>query len=194
MSTRPNADDTSPSFEDLLAPVGLAAFLNRTFRKTYMHIPGDAARGAALFDWDEMNAILNMNIWNAQNLAVIVEGKRAPPGAYCVQRADHSMAPAMCPDPERTMELLRQGASMVMEELANVAPRVAAVAAGIRQALNGHIGANLYYSQREKRAFGAHFDRHEVFAVQVYGEKRWNIYKGRADHPIEHPMFQNISR
>lgn len=28
--------------------------------------------------------------------------------------------------------------------------------------------------------------------MQIYGEKRWTIYRGRADNPIEHPRYYNV--
>jgi hypothetical protein len=66
--------------------------------------------------------------------------------------------------------------------------------AGISTALEGaglgKAQANVYISWQSHKAFHTHYDTHDVWAVQVEGEKIWNIWEGRADYPIAHPAFR----
>ena len=48
---------------------------------------------------------------------------------------------------------------------------------------------NLYFSMASHKAFGPHFDLHDVFAIHFEGEKIWNIYENIEDAPINHPAF-----
>ena len=40
------------------------------------------------------------------------------------------------------------------------------------------------------KAFGPHFDLHDVFAIHFEGEKIWNIYENIENTPINHPAFR----
>ncbi len=46
------------------------------------------------------------------------------------------------------------------------------------------VQANIYLSPPESRGFGIHFDRHDVFVLQLEGAKNWKIY----DSPIPFPL------
>ena len=60
----------------------------------------------------------------------------------------------------------------------------------MEEALGGKVQANLYLSSKRKQGFRAHFDFHDVFAIHVMGEKTWTVFKGMAEHPIKHPVFE----
>jgi predicted DNA-binding ribbon-helix-helix protein len=46
------------------------------------------------------------------------------------------------------------------------------------------VGANIYISPPGKRGFGTHYDRHDVVALQLLGEKLWNVF-GRAERDAD---------
>lgn len=55
------------------------------------------------------------------------------------------------------------------------------------QATLGHrVGANLYVTPRDAQGFGAHFDGHDVFVVQLLGSKSWRLYDAPFSLPLEH--------
>ncbi len=145
-----------------------------------------------MFGWDDFNALLELDVWSGFSLNLLLDGEKAPPAAFCRSVVDRNRVPVMRPDPEKVMGQLRRGASVVLNQIGGVAPAVAATADGVTKALNGHGDANLYYSQKARQAFATHCDRHEVFALQICGEKAWRIYKGRANAPIEHPQFRHM--
>ena len=39
----------------------------------------------------------------------------------------------------------------------------------------------------------SHYDKHDVFAIQVDGEKHWNLYANRADYPILHERYPQLT-
>ena len=87
---------------------------------------------------------------------------------------------------------ITRGASLVLNEVETLHPPIRGIVGAIESALGARASANVYCSWQHHQAFDSHFDRHDVFALQVLGEKRWNIYAGRAEHPIEHAMFHNV--
>ncbi len=167
-------------------------FFNRTLGRQWRLAKGDAARAAAVFGWDDLNHLLGMDVWNASTMTIMLDGQKAPPPAYCSRGANRTRNTDMNTDSEKVKRLIEQGASVVLNDVSSLTPALARTVDEIRRALNGVAAANLYFSQKQRRAFHSHYDRHEVLALQIHGTKTWRIYKGRADAPIEHPRFLNV--
>ena len=168
------------SFAALIAPADPVAFLAQDFGKTWRLLEGDEAKGARVFGWDDLNSLLAMDVWNAQAMTIVLDGQKAPPSAYCVQRPNRLGAPGAYPQRDKVMALLAEGASLVLNDIETLAPRVHAIVDQLQQTFNAKAAANLYYSQRARQGFRSHYDRHEVFALQVHGKKKWRVYQGRA--------------
>jgi hypothetical protein len=47
------------------------------------------------------------------------------------------------------------------------------------------VQANSYYTPRRAQGFAVHHDTHDVFALQVAGEKRWLVYRPRLELPLK---------
>mgnify|MGYP003672855547 CR=1 FL=1 len=183
---------TIRNFEDLIAPLSGQRFMNDYYDRAWLHLPGDAERTEPLMSWNVLNRILGMNIWTNRSLELSLDGQKLPPHAYCDQAADRNHQQTLRPNPEKVMQLAQRGASLVLNEVETLHEPVRAIVAGIETALGARASANVYCSWQHHQAFQSHFDRHDVFALQVLGEKRWNIYRGRTDNPIEHALFHNI--
>jgi ribosomal protein L16 Arg81 hydroxylase len=89
---------------------------------------------------------------------------------------------------------VKRGASLVLNDVDSLTPGLAAISVALEEAGLGKAQANVYVSWQSHKAFPAHYDTHEVWAVQVEGEKSWNIWDGRADWPIPHPAFRAQSQ
>lgn len=180
------------TFAQLIAPLTPDAFFRETFDRRWRLLRGSPEKARAVFDWDDFNALLKMDVWSGFSMNLLLDGKKAPPAAFCRSVVDRNRMQTMRPDPDKVIGLLQRGATIVLNEMGGVSPAVGATVDNALNALNGIGNANLYYSQKARRAFDTHCDRHEVFALQISGEKVWRVYKGRADAPIEHPQFRNI--
>ena len=78
-----------------------------------------------------------------------------------------------------------------MNDVDSLSPGLAGVSEALEGAGLGKAQANVYVSFQSHKAFPAHYDTHDVWAVQVEGEKTWNIWEGRADYPLPHPVFRS---
>lgn len=192
MDSMERATKPPTTFGDFIAPESPAEFFRNIHGKRWAHLQGDPAKAGAIFGWDDLNAILAMDVWNAGTVTLMMDGKRVPAGAYCRQTVNRSKVSGAYPDRARVLALLRDGASLVLNDMSSLAPATQGVLDMLNATLNGRGAANLYYSQQKRRAFHSHYDRHEVFALQVHGRKQWRIYRGRAEDPIEHPRFLNL--
>jgi len=184
--------DPISSLAALLDPVTPEAFRADHLHKQPLHVPGRPTKFAGVLDWADINRMLMMDVWTQQTLQLFVDTNRVPPAAYCANAANRDHQPVLRPDPDKVQDLIGRGATLLLNEIETLAPGVLAVAEILQRDLGAKSAVNLYYSRKERKGFDSHCDRHDVFALQLYGTKRWNIYQGQLDKPIEHAMFQNV--
>lgn len=179
------------TFADLLAPITLDAFFDQYFDKQPLHISGTESKFAGVADFNTLQRLLNMTaIWSSASLQLVLDRNRIPPPAYCEKTVNRDGQEILQPDPDKVMEHLRLGASLVANDIDSLTPEIAKISEILEQSLTVKTQANLYYSWKQRQAFSSHFDTHDVYAVHLVGEKTWRIYKNRMPHPIRHPSFQ----
>ncbi len=177
---------------DLLAPVTPERFFAEFHDRQPLHVRGTPEKFAAVLSWRGLNRLLDMtHAWSSHSLQLYVDGNRIPAEQYCVRATGRDANEAlMQPVVARVQEWVRRGASIVMNDVDSLGPGLAAVSAALEAAGLGKAQGNVYISWQSIKAFPAHYDTHDVWAVQVEGEKTWNVWEGRADWPIAHPVFR----
>lgn len=180
---------------DLLAPMPPEQFFAEYHDKQPLHLKGGAAKFASVLSWRTLNRLLNQTgIWTSHSLKVVLDEKVLPPEQYCIPALSRHATQVMQPLAEKVMDWVRQGASLALNDIDSLTPGLAAVSNVIEAAGLGKAQANCYISWQSHKAFPAHFDTHDVWAVHVEGEKTWNIWEGRADAPIGHPIFRSLGQ
>ncbi len=176
------------SLDELLHPITPDRFFAEFHGRKPLHIPaGDGAGKRALLDWDGFNALLNQSsIWSANSLKLVRDTVAVTPDQYCRHVQTQSGA-VLRPDPAKVAVFLATGASLIAGDAQELTPRLADVSAMLGRAFAAAIGANLYCSFKGVQAFGTHYDLHDVFALQVEGEKVWRLYENRAENPVDFP-------
>jgi ribosomal protein L16 Arg81 hydroxylase len=176
---------------DLLAPMTVEHFMAEHYDRAPAVIRGTPEKFAAVLDWAGINRLLDMtHIWTETSLKLVLDGTPVPPAQYCVKATSRDGLPVLQPVAARVQEWVARGASVVMNDVDSLTPGLAAVSAALEAAGLGKAQANIYISWQSHKAFHAHYDTHDVWAVQVEGEKTWNIWEGRAPWPIAHPLFR----
>lgn len=167
-------------FAAFLAPFDAVAFLREYWGKRPLHITG-RREGPGLMDWAQLNDALGMQShWNEETLKLYINTRAALRENYC-----DVAAPRPAPVNARKVEaLIGLGASLVANSIHKVAPELAAVAHMLERQFLAKAGVNAYCSFKDVRAFQTHFDLHDVFALQVEGEKDWKVYEARAENPV----------
>ncbi|MDA0651655.1 MAG: cupin domain-containing protein [Proteobacteria bacterium] len=146
-------------------------------------------RFSGLFCLADFERLVNQtSIWTPDRLEVFLDTKKVPPQTYYSQLQLHNGLRFRL-EPAALQKLLDSGASLVLNDIDGMTEGLKT----LRKILAGYSGAkvesNLYYSQPRHRAFAIHFDVHEVFACQIAGEKRWQIYQQAHRFPINHLAF-----
>jgi ribosomal protein L16 Arg81 hydroxylase len=182
-----NADMTENirSIADILHPVTPEEFFAEYHDKKPLHIPGTPNKFASVMSWQSLNDMLNMtSVWSGISLQLVVGKKMAPISDYCRPAIGRDNVQSMQPDAARITALLRQGATLVANDVDALNPGLRSLAETLEIALGAKAQANVYCSWQQRQAFDSHFDTHDVYAIHVEGEKIWQIYRTRADRPI----------
>ncbi|MBV8165212.1 MAG: hypothetical protein JO021_00375, partial [Alphaproteobacteria bacterium] len=133
-------------------------------------------------------------IWAGKTLCLALDCQVIPPEAYCRPGRDRAGRLVQVPEPTRVRQWLGRGASVLLNDIDALSPGLRAVSDLIEGALGGRLQINLYCSWRERQAFPSHFDTHDVFALHIAGQKRWTIYRGRSDQPVDHPVWKTLGQ
>ncbi|MEN0076960.1 MAG: cupin domain-containing protein [Paracraurococcus sp.] len=181
----------SMTFAELLAPVTPEQFLAEYHDRKPLHIRGAAAKFAHVLSWRQINRLLDMtHIWSGQSLKLVMDGTPVPTDQYCSRATSRDNDPVQQPVAARVRDWVARGASLVLNDVDSLTPGLAAVSGALEAAGLGKAQANVYISWQSHKAFPTHYDTHDVWAVQVEGEKTWNVWEGRAEWPIAHPAFR----
>ncbi len=183
------------TFAELIHPVTPEEFFAEYHDKKPLYIPGTPDKFASVMSWRTLNDMLNMtSVWSGISLQLMLDKKVVPVADYCRPSIDRNNAQLMQPDATRVTALLRQGASLVANDVDTLSPGLRSVAGALENELGAKAQANVYCSWQQRQAFDSHFDTHDVYAIHLEGEKVWQVYKTRADKPIAHPRYRHYGQ
>ena len=77
---------------------------------------------------------------------------------------------------DKLVRLFADGSTLVLQALHRVWPPVVEFCQQLAAELGHPVQANAYVTPPQNQGFSAHYDVHDVFVLQVEGEKRWRIH------------------
>ena len=78
----------------------------------------------------------------------------------------------------------QQGATIIMPHLHQQDATLGAFCRALETVFCCHLQTNIYLTPPENQGFNIHYDDHDVFVIQISGEKLWRFY----ETPIENPF------
>jgi bifunctional lysine-specific demethylase and histidyl-hydroxylase NO66 len=84
---------------------------------------------------------------------------------------------------DRVLELFLDGHTVVLQGLHRLWPPLIDFAGALTTDLGHPVQVNAYVTPASAQGFSAHYDVHDVFVLQVAGEKRWQIHPPVLDAP-----------
>jgi ribosomal protein L16 Arg81 hydroxylase len=79
---------------------------------------------------------------------------------------------------------LADDASLVLNRIDLYSPIVSDICLQVSRFAKAQASANAYVSFGREPATDVHWDRHDIFAIQLLGEKRWEIFKPTFELPL----------
>jgi hypothetical protein len=93
-------------------------------------------------------------------------------------------------DVERVLAEFEQGATIVFQGLHLNWPPLAEFCRSLEAELGHPVQANAYFTPRSAQGLPVHHDTHDVFSLQVTGEKRWLVYEPAWELPLKHQRYK----
>lgn len=85
---------------------------------------------------------------------------------------------------DKLVGLFADGATMVLQALHRVWPPILQLCQQLAAELGHPVQANAYVTPPQNQGFSNHYDVHDVFVLQIEGEKRWQIHAPVLDAPL----------
>jgi ribosomal protein L16 Arg81 hydroxylase len=133
--------------------------------------------------WDDVNEALYIGEQGPNGIMLHKGGALVPESEYT----------ELCIDIERRRrfvrkdvfhQLLAAGASIIFNRMESFSYPIRALSQELARYVGHDTAANGYISIGGDQAFGNHWDTHDVFAVQLIGQKHWKIYNPTFELPL----------
>jgi bifunctional lysine-specific demethylase and histidyl-hydroxylase NO66 len=85
---------------------------------------------------------------------------------------------------DKLVRLFADGSTLVLQALHRVWPPILEFCQRLATELGHPVQANAYVTPPQNQGFSAHYDVHDVFVLQIEGEKRWRIHPPVLESPL----------
>ncbi len=156
------------TLQKILSPYLIEDFLTNHWTKTALHVTAEKTdKLKSFFSWVDLNDLLNHHRLDGSSLRFSKLG----------QSLSHTG------DRQVWGDRLKQGATLIVDGVHHRIPAVTQLAADLRHEIGYDTHVNLYCSPEAQQGFNCHYDPHEVFILQVEGEKNWVVYSDTVPYP-----------
>jgi lysine-specific demethylase/histidyl-hydroxylase NO66 len=90
----------------------------------------------------------------------------------------------------RVLSEWEAGATLVLQGLHHSWPSLAEFCRALEAELGHPAQANAYFTPRDAQGLPVHHDTHDVFSLQVAGEKRWLVYEPALELPLKDQKYR----
>lgn len=173
----------------LLAPLTKERFLRESWEKKPVLLRGSARRFERLLRIADLDALACFGVLSSSESDVRLA---KTDGKEFTSRPVRAAAGGM-PDPYGLYRAHHEGQTLIINRVdARWAP-VAALCRALEWELHHRVNANLYFTPPRAQGFAPHFDSHDVFILQLEGEKDWRLY-GSIPLPLEDDELQPLEK
>lgn len=160
---------------ELLAPVTIDEFVSRHWEpRRFGHIAVPTPERLAL-----AREVRDIDV-------LIGSVMRLEPSAIELVKSSHTYRQVVAPGKTRAAQLLDDGYTARINGAQKFLPALQLFAHELESSLGFPININVYVSPPSSEALPIHFDRHDVFVLQVAGSKRWRMYSSVEEDPLEY--------
>jgi bifunctional lysine-specific demethylase and histidyl-hydroxylase NO66 len=85
----------------------------------------------------------------------------------------------------------RGGATIILQQAHQIEPSLGRFCRGLEHVFSTHVQTNLYLTPPNAQGFKTHYDNHDVFVLQMEGEKAWRLYEKPIDTPYRGEKFDS---
>ena len=142
-------------------------FREQYYGKQPLLIRGRASKFAGLFNWDDLNRLLNSLTYPHPQVRVARKGSVNAPAGYV-----------------SLIEQCRDGGTLSFNEIHLLDPKINEFVRALEADTGESVLARLYLSQPENVGYGKHYDPEDVFIIHLDGYKHWSVFESTIEKPI----------
>lgn len=178
-------DTTSISLGDLLAPVPPERFFRESWEIEPLAIcRDDAACYRGLFATRDLDALIAYGRPTFADSGAVAPVAQRPPTYVRGVLGEQAAAVLEQPDIAELRQMFQRGQSLVIMGMQRRWPAIAELCRNLEAVFHCPVHANLYLTPPGSQGFAAHFDTHEVFVLQLEGEKHWRLFGVAEELPL----------
>lgn len=146
----------------------------------------ESVTGHQLVGWGEINNLLEKDILDYPRIRLANDGIPSERGFKGFVTYTLTVTGETSPHINRynLLKRLQTGSTLIIDRCQAFFERAQQAASYLSTHLRCRSGANLYCAWSSTPSFGAHFDNHDVIAVQIEGVKRWEVYAPTRPYPL----------
>lgn len=172
--------ETSP-LDFMIAPLTREEFFARYYEKDFYRSP-PAPQVAELLSIDRIDEVISDSELPPSALTMAQGGSPVPAHEYTYANG--------VIDRGAVLDTFRNGATIVMPQLHFADAKLYTFCLALEREFGARIQTNIYLTPPGNSGFGAHYDDHDVFVLQVSGRKKWEIYGARDGLPYKGEGFR----
>lgn len=183
------------TFADVLAPLGADRFFTEYWERAPLHIAReDPSFYGELFTARDVDAVLTMSRPRWPQLRLVQSGKPFPIDTLVDQGWTSPVMPSHMMDAKIAgLYDMFAGGYTVIVELEKLWAPVTAFCRSMEMMLHHKATAEIYMTPLGAQGFDLHYDHHEVFILQLEGEKRWQLFDPVSPLPVDEQLTSRAS-
>ncbi len=166
------------SLQSILGDNSIESFFNEYWNKKVLHIPGEPKRSSKIFTIEDFQKSLNLQYKNLQFPAfkLIHNGNVIPESQITEEIAGSNRGTFKQLSAKKVNRYIENGATIIINNVERLGERILSFKKQLSQDLKETVQVNLYYSQPTVKGFDIHFDPHDIFVMQIHGEKEFEVF------------------
>ena len=174
------------SLAELIGGHDVQDFMDRYWERQPLHIRGSAGKGLAdVLTMADMNWLFSNCVFRTDEIKVAKGGSVVPSAAYVSEPGEAVMLRAAGDyvNAAAMLNLFQQGATLVLSQLNQKWQPLQRLKDGLQRSLSANVVTNVFLTNSDSQGFSVHYDSHDVFVIQLEGQKTWSLY----DSPLPLP-------
>lgn len=164
------------TLHELIWPLSKSRFVERYWEQRSLTIRNVRRVTAAFPDLRRLDALMTSCGLRYPAIRLVSSTRTIDPVEYTTDLPSKDGAFSATIDPIRAARLFELGATIVFQNVDRHDRGTSAFCRQLESEFFATVGCNIYVTPPRSRGLSAHWDPHDVFAVQLVGEKTWSLF------------------
>ena len=167
----------------LIGSISEREFIESHYEQRALHCGrAEPARFAELLSLDRIDAIIAGSELPSSALSM---ARGQPP----IKRSDYTFKSGNI-DRGAMIRQFQRGATIILNQLQRADETMARFCRSLEEVFSCNVQSNVYLTPPGNQGFKTHYDDHDVFILQVHGEKSWRLYAKPVENPYSGEGFK----